>query len=134
MMSREVLMGGKVSAVLFAKDLTRMTTFYRDVLSARTGCSAADYATLHCGANFSLVIHQTPVQYAADIRIDTPLHRREQAALKLCFPVDSIVRARKVAAELGGMLDAGPPTWVIEQQKICLGHDPEGNVFQVNEY
>ena len=126
-------MSDKVSAILFVKDLARVTAFYREVLSARPGCASADHATLHCGTAFSLVLHQIPRQYADNIHIDTPPQRREQAAIKLCFPVDSIVRARKAAAELGGALDAGPPAWVIDQQKICMGCDPEGNVFQVNE-
>lgn len=125
-------MDNKVSAVVFVRDLARMTAFYQDVLNARAGCSGDGHATLHC-AGFALVLHQIPRQHAENLRSETPPQRREQAAIKLCFPVDSIVRARRVAAERGGELDAGPPRWVVEQQKICLGHDPEGNVFQVSE-
>ncbi len=123
---------GRVSAVLFVKDLAKVTAFYREVLDTPVVYSDEYHAVLRCGT-FALDLHQIPQQYAQDIRIEVPPERREQAAIKLSFPVDSIVRARKAAAERGGMLDAGPPAWVIEQQKICMGHDPEGNVFQVRE-
>ena len=125
-------MGGKVSAVLFVKDLSRMTAFYRAILHARPGCFSDNHATLNCN-NFALSLHQLPEHYAADVHIENPPRRREQAAIKLCFPVDSIVRVREAAAAHGGMLDAGPPRWVVEPQTICNGNDPEGNVFQVHE-
>jgi hypothetical protein len=38
-----------------------------------------------------------------------------------------------MAAVRGGLLDAAPPAWVAEEQKICIGHDPEGNVIQLRE-
>jgi catechol 2,3-dioxygenase-like lactoylglutathione lyase family enzyme len=125
-------MAGRVSAVLFVKDLAKVTDFYEAVLGVSRVYSDEYHKVLRCGT-FALDIHQIPTRYAQDIHIDTPPQRREQAALKLSFPVDSIARARQAAAEHGGLLDPGPPVWVIEQQKICMGHDPEGNVFQLQE-
>jgi predicted enzyme related to lactoylglutathione lyase len=125
-------MDGRVTAVLFVKDLAKVTAFYRGVLDTPVVYSDEYHAVLRCGT-FALDLHQIPAQVAQGIHIDTPPQRREQAAIKLSFPIASIARARKAAAERGGQLDAGPPAWVIDQQKICMGHDPEGNVFQVKE-
>ncbi len=125
--------GGEISAVLFVKDLGNVTAFYSAVLGVPCVYRDEYHAVLRFDNLFALDIHQIPAQYAAGIRIETPPQRRELAAIKLSFPVASIAQARHAAAEQGGLLDAGPPAWVIEQQKICMGHDPEGNVFQVKE-
>jgi catechol 2,3-dioxygenase-like lactoylglutathione lyase family enzyme len=121
-------MPGRVSAVLYVKDLERVTAFYSAVLRQPLVYRDAYHAVLRCGI-FALDIHQLP----ADAMARCENGSREQAAVKLSFPVDSIVRARQVAAAHGGELDPGPPRWVVEQQKICNGRDPEGNVFQLRE-
>lgn len=122
----------RVSAVLFAHDLARMLDFYTAVLGKPCVYRDEYHAVLRCGT-FALDIHQVPAHAMPDARSDRAGQRREHAAVKLSYPVDSIERARRVAAELGGRLDPGPPRWVVEQQKICDGHDPEGNVFQLRE-
>ena len=122
----------RVSAVLFAQDLARMLDFYVAVLGQPCVYRDPYHAVLRCGA-FALDIHQVPSHEMSGKPSEGAVPRRERAAVKLSFPVDSIERARRVAAELGGMLDPGPPRWVVEQQKICDGHDPEGNVFQLRE-
>ncbi len=121
-------MPGRVSAVLYVKDLEKVTAFYSAMLRQPLVYRDAYHAVLRCGI-FALDIHQLP----ADSMSTKERGTREQAAVKLSFPVDSIVRARQVAAAHGGELDPGPPRWVIEQQKICDGRDPEGNVFQLRE-
>lgn len=121
-------MPGRVSAVLYVKDLERVTAFYSAILRQPLVYRDAYHAVLRCGI-FALDIHQLP----ADAMARTESGSRESATVKLSFPVDSIVRARQVAAAHGGELDPGPPRWVIEQQKICDGRDPEGNVFQLRE-
>jgi len=125
-------MTDRVSAVLVAQDMHKLLEFYCAVLGRHCVYRDAYHAVLRCGV-FALDIHQMPAHAATDVRVESPPRRRDQAALKLSFPVDSIARARKVAAELGGQLDPAPPRWVVEQQKICDGHDPEGNVFQLRE-
>lgn len=125
-------MPGRVSAVLFARDLPRLTAFYSAVLRQPLVYRDADHAVLRCGS-FALDIHQLPPHLADTVHVATPPPRREQGAVKLSFPVDSLARARQLAQEYGGHLDPPPPRWVVEEQKICDGHDPEGNVFQLRE-
>jgi catechol 2,3-dioxygenase-like lactoylglutathione lyase family enzyme len=119
-------MSGRVSAVLYARDLAKVTAFYGAVLRQPLVYSDAYHAVLRCGT-FALDIHQLPPDADATPEV------RAHAAVKLSFPVDSIPRARQAAADHGGELDPGPPRWVVEQQKICDGRDPEGNVFQLRE-
>lgn len=120
-------MPGRVSAVLYVRDLEKVTAFYSALLRQPLVYRDAYHAVLRCGI-FALDIHQLPAD-AMERKASAP---REQS-VKLSFPVDSIVRARQVAVTHGGELDPGPPRWVIEQQKICDGRDPEGNVFQLRE-
>lgn len=146
----------RVSAVLYARNMSRLLDFYCAVLGQRCVYRDAYHAVLRCGI-FALDIHQLPahalqVIYAGNRDVETgdtetgssstmdpgtpqaeATRRRTHATVKLSFPVDSIERARAAAAEHGGTLDAPPPRWVVEQQKICDGVDPEGNVFQLRE-
>lgn len=121
----------RVSAVLYARDMNRLLDFYCAVLNRRCVYRDAWHAVLRCGI-FALDIHQLPA-HALQASAGDSTDIRKQAAVKLSFPVDSIERARRVAAEHGGELDVPPPRWVVEQQKICDGADPEGNVFQLRE-
>ncbi|MEY4642942.1 MAG: hypothetical protein RLZZ227_2936 [Pseudomonadota bacterium] len=122
----------QASVVLYVKDLPRVLAFYRDVLGARVHKQRQDHAVLDCG-NLDLVLHCVPAYLAQTLAPSSPVQRRESSPHKLCFQVDSLEQARAIAAERGGLLDPGPPAWVVEQQKICLGHDPEGNVIQLIE-
>jgi catechol 2,3-dioxygenase-like lactoylglutathione lyase family enzyme len=122
----------RVGVVLFVKDLAKTAAFYREVLNLRTVRSDDDHIVLDCG-NVELTLHSLPAPLARQTQIDAPPERRERSAHKLSFRVDSIARVREAAAKAGGMLDKEPPAWVIDQQKICLGHDPEGNVIELRE-
>lgn len=131
----------RVSAVLYARDMSRLLDFYCAVLDQRCVYRDTYHAVLRCGI-FALDIHQLPAHSLQVMDPETrsvetsdagTTRRRTEAAVKLSFPVDSIARARHAAAEHGGTLDAPPPRWVVEQQKICDGVDPEGNVFQLRE-
>lgn len=121
-------MPGRVSAVLYARDLAQVTAFYSALLRQPLVYRDAYHAVLRCGI-FALDIHQLP----ADAIEGNEGDARKPATVKLSFPVDSIMRARQAALAHGGELDPPPPRWVIEQQKICDGRDPEGNVFQLRE-
>jgi catechol 2,3-dioxygenase-like lactoylglutathione lyase family enzyme len=120
-------MPGRVSAVLYVRDLEKVTAFYSALLRQPLVYRDAYHAVLRCGI-FALDIHQLPAD-----ALERNAHKPRDQSVKLSFPVDSIVRARHAAAAHGGELDPGPPRWVIEQQKICDGRDPEGNVFQLRE-
>ena len=72
-----------------------------------------------------------PAAIARTIAIDDPPARREDTALKLSFPVADIAAARVVAAEHGGVIDPPEREWLFRGERMCDGHDPEGNVIQV---
>lgn len=118
--------------VLFVKDLVKMAAFYREVIQLDTITSEEDHVVLDSG-NLELTLHLMPAPLARKVIIDSPPQRRELSPCKLRFYVDSIARARSAASQHSGMLDAAPPAWVVDEQKICLGHDPEGNVIEVRE-
>ena len=125
-------MPGRVSAVLYVRDLAKVAAFYSAVLRQPLVYRDAYHAVLRCGI-FALDIHQVPEHEVAARTAASALEPRADAAVKLSFPVDSIARARQAAAKHGGELDRAPPRWVVEEQKICEGRDPEGNVFQLRE-
>ena len=110
-------------AMLFVKDLPRMTRFYVDVLGLQPieGTRLPDWVEFagH-GARFSL--HAIPTAIAATIQIESPPRAREQGAAKLSFSVPDVEAARATIAELGLPVFRRP--WGgIEAA------DPEGNVI-----
>ena len=124
-------MASHVSAVLFAKDAASLTRFYQETLGLTLTRREDTHAVLSC-PGFDLVVHQIPRAIADGITIERPPRRRELAAIKLSFPVESLERVRSVAAPLGGLLDPATTEWSDDGAATCMGHDPEGNVFQVS--
>jgi hypothetical protein len=124
-------MSTQVRAVLFAKHLTTLAAFYHEVFKVRASQSSAAHVVLNFGG-FELMIQQIPPHLAGDITIDRPPRRREQAAIRLNFPLDDIVHARREAARLGGVIDDEPPPWATADKLFYLGYDSEGNVFGVS--
>jgi predicted enzyme related to lactoylglutathione lyase len=119
-------------AVVYAKDLPRVTAFYAQVLGLEITASEHDHVVLE-SQGFQLVVHAIPADIGESIEMGTPPLRREDAAVKLVFPVPSIGRARALAALHGGELDPAEREWQFQGQRICDGHDPEGNVIQLRE-
>ena len=121
-----------VSAVLFVKDLKRVAAFYAQALGM--GCTHSDehHVILNC-RGFDFIVHQIPPHLADDIEIEQPPRRRAEGALRLSFPVQSIVETRLLARSLGGAVDDTPPAWAAPNANTFLGYDPEGNVFKVSE-
>lgn len=117
-------------AVLFVTDVPRITTFYAAVTGLAVTETGDGWARLGSGA-FELVVHGIPPHIAETFTISTPPQRREDAAIKLIFPVASIADARATAARLGGELNAPDREWALGSMRVCDGHDPEGNVFQL---
>ncbi len=120
----------KFGAVLFVKDVARLSAFYAAVAGLAVTESGETWARLGAGA-FELVVHGIPPHIAATFEISIPPARREDAAIKLVFPVASIADARAIAAQLGGELNPPDREWQLGTFRVCDGHDPEGNVFQV---
>jgi predicted enzyme related to lactoylglutathione lyase len=110
-------------AILFVKDLPRMTAFYRDMLGFTVTSGSAGWIEFDAGP-VALALHAIPAALAAGIVIETPPRVREQAPVKLSFAVPDVAaeRARLSAA---GVVMREARSWG------CDGVDPEGNVFQL---
>ena len=126
------MLSPRVSAVLFVNELQRLATFYRETLGLELETSDDDHVILRT-AGFALVVHRIPEHFARSIMIEQPPRRRESAAIKLSFPVESIANVRARAAALGGGLDPPDSEWSDERSITCKAYDPEGNVFQVSQ-
>ncbi|MBK7643914.1 MAG: pentapeptide repeat-containing protein [Planctomycetes bacterium] len=122
----------QAGAVLFAKDLERVRSFYREVFGLETSSAEATHLVLRArGIRF--VVHAIPEPIRASIQIENPPQRRSESALKLVFEVESLARARELARERGGELLPADHEWEDAGQPLCDGVDPEGNVFQCCE-
>ena len=112
-------------AMLFVKDLSRMTAFYRDVLSLKpVEETRLDNWVEFKDAQFSL--HAIPAAIAAEIQIESPPRAREQGGPKLTFEV------RNVDATLANIEAAGLPL-LRRPWGAIEAVDPEGNVFALCE-
>jgi predicted enzyme related to lactoylglutathione lyase len=123
----------KVSAVLFAQDLKHVAAFYAQALGMSCTQSDEHHVSLDC-RGFNLIVHQIPRHMAGGIAIQQPPRRREDGAIRLNFPVQSVAMTRRLARSLGGEVDDVPPAWAAPGANVFLGHDPEGNVFKVSEH
>ena len=117
-------------AVIYAKELKRVATFYEHVAGMRVCRDTIDHVMLESGA-FQLVVLRIPPRIAKKISITTPPARRENTPIKPVFFVESIAQARRVAAQCGGILNDARREWDFDGVTVCDGCDPEGNVFQV---
>jgi predicted enzyme related to lactoylglutathione lyase len=122
----------QAGAVIFAKDLQRVATFYEKLLGLPVAHSESDHIVL-ASAPFELVIHAIPKVIADTFTIAVPPERRTETPIKLYFLVASIAEARVTAAALGGALNAPEGEWAARGFRACDGHDPEGNVLQLRE-
>jgi len=127
-MRRLTVATNAVSAVLFAKSLTRVASFYREVFGARTLDRSDEHESLEC-EGFHLMVQKIPEALAQSVEISTPPERRERTAVRLDFPVADIELARESARRLGGHVDEQPPPWAGGSTHFYLGYDPEGNVI-----
>ena len=121
-----------VRAVLFAKDLDKVASFYSSALGLDDVQAAEHYAVLK-QRGFELIVHQIPKHIASGIHIPNPPLRREAGAIRLDYPVESIEVSRTIARSLGGCIDEDPPAWADRDANFFLGNDPEGNVFGVSQ-
>jgi catechol 2,3-dioxygenase-like lactoylglutathione lyase family enzyme len=113
-------------AMIFAKDLERMTRFYRDALGLNVvqQTLTSDWVELDAGS-MTLALHAIPDAIASTIEIDTPPRRRGNTPIKLVFEVADFEGARADLIAHGAIMDE-PRSW-----SACDGMDPEGNVFQI---
>ncbi|MFB9886919.1 VOC family protein [Balneatrix alpica] len=125
-------MNGKflAGAVIYAKDIQRVSQFYCELAELPITHQEPDYVVLE-SPNFQLTVVAAAPTIADKITISSPPERRENTAIKLCFPVMSLVVARKIAVQLGGKLNDPEREWLFQGSKVCDAADPEGNIFQV---
>jgi predicted enzyme related to lactoylglutathione lyase len=119
-------------AIVYAKDITRLSQFYAQVAGLEIVHQVDDHVVLESDA-YELVVVAIPAATAARIVITTPPARRENTAFKLVLPVRSLAEARAAAAAAGGALNAPEREWDFQGARVCDGHDPEGNVVQFRE-
>src|SRR5262249_5762957 len=123
---------GLIGAVLYAKDLGRLAEFYSTVAGVEPKAIEKGFAVLGSeGSQF--VIVRIPKRIADSIDIAMPPKPREGTPLKLMFAVEDIAHARDRAAELGGAMNPVEREWEFQGDKVCDGHDPEGNIFQLRQ-
>jgi catechol 2,3-dioxygenase-like lactoylglutathione lyase family enzyme len=120
-------------AVIYAKDVDRLVSFYSAVLELRAVDRHDDYTVLEA-PGLQLVFLHTPPHIASTIVISVPPQRRANAAMKLVFFVPSIAKVRASAGECGGALNPTDKEWLFQGHKVCDGLDPEGNVIQFREH
>ena len=117
-------------AVVYACDIERVGAFYAAVADLGVVSRAPDHVALERDGH-RITIVAIPDAIARTITIDDPPARREETALKLSFPVADIAAARAIAAARGGVIDPPEREWEFRGERMCDGHDPEGNVIQV---
>jgi len=122
----------RTGAVLFARNLDRVATFYSAVLGLDEASRAGDHILLE-SPGFQLVVHRAVSSGSGvDGAGSTPL-RRATAAFKPVFFVPSISRLRSVAEANGGVMEPADKEWSFNGVTVCDGLDPEGNVVQFRE-
>lgn len=115
-------------AILFARDMQKMTAFYRDVLELTP---LPDEHPSEAWQRFDaggceLALHAVPAEHAARIEIAEPPEPRAGTPLKLVFTVADVAAAReRLRAHGVPLLDGGGAP----ERADAL--DPEGNVFQI---
>ena len=114
-------------AVLFVRDLPRMTAFYQDVLGlapideGRT----QDWVEFRAGAA-TLGLHAMPADIAASCAPEIPPRAREGNPLRIDLSVPDVEREKRRLSALGVTLLTRP--W-----GACDLVDPEGNVFGLRD-
>lgn len=119
-------------AVVYAKDLDKLSAFYAAVTELSVVRVEQDHVALE-GGGFELVVVAIPARIAQQIEIASPPVLREETPIKLIFVVHSIAAARALAPLHGGELNPRESEWELPGGRVCDGHDPEGNVIQLRE-
>lgn len=118
----------RAGAVVYAKDLDRVSAFYRALLSMTLRQHDADHHVIE-SADMQLVVHAIPPHIAATFTIASPPEPREDTAVKLFFTVDAFDDAAATAQAHGGRLLAR--AWAGPGFVARDALDPEGNVLQL---
>lgn len=122
----------QAGAVIYAKEIDRVSRFYREALGFQATRIAPDHQLLEI-PGFQLVIHSIPAAISETITITDPPELRTDAAQKLIFYVAELGVTRQTAMKLGGGLNPPESEWQFQGHTVCDGYDPEGNIFQLRQ-
>jgi predicted enzyme related to lactoylglutathione lyase len=120
-----------LTAMIFAKDMDRMMTFYRDAigLAFLPAQSSEGWAVFDAGGGgaVTLALHAIPAAIAGQIEIADPPEARSESAKKLIFAAADLEQARAQLAAHGAV--------ILEPRRARSfdALDPEGNVFGVTQ-
>jgi predicted enzyme related to lactoylglutathione lyase len=115
-------------ALLYAKDMHRLSVFYRELLDMTLLVADDDHHVIE-NVDCQLIIHAIPPHIAATFTISTPPAPREEAAIKLFFTVPQMSDAAATVMRLGGAMIGD--MYEIDGMVIRNGFDVEGNIFHL---
>ncbi len=121
----------RAGALVFAKDLELVATFYREVLEMQVRHQDADHQVLE-SADARLIVHAIPAHIAATFAIRVPPELREEQAIKLFFTVASLEQSAAIAKKCGGGFCG--PAYEYAEMRSQNAFDPEGNILSLNEH
>ena len=122
----------RTGAVLFARGLDQVATFYSKVVGLVEVNRDDDHILLE-SAGFQLVVHRIPGQPAPVMPPAEPSTRRATAAFKPVFFVRSLESVRTIVSARGGAMEPRDREWSFNGVAVCDAVDPEGNVIQFRE-
>ena len=122
----------RTGAVLFAKGLDQVATFYSNVLGLGEANRDDDHVVLEV-PGFQLVVHRSAGQPVTAAQPAEPSTRRALAAFKPVFFVQSLERVRTLVSAHGGIMEPRDKEWSFDGVAVCDAVDPEGNVIQFRE-
>ncbi|MEM8731507.1 MAG: hypothetical protein AAGF79_16475 [Pseudomonadota bacterium] len=117
-------------AVLYAKNLEKLTQFYLAIGGKQTDGVAGEFAVM-ANSDAELILLQTPEGIASQIVIEDPPAMRSATPLKPILNVSSIDDVLAGLSELGGRPVPGSKPWKFRQYLVQDIIDPEGNVIQL---
>ena len=121
-----------ISAVVYAKDASRLANFYEAALNLERQEEGPTY-TLLASQAIELSIVQAPPAIADTITITAPPEVREGTPVKLSFLVRDIEAILPQIEHLGGGLKEPEAAWSWRGAMHLDGWDPEGNVLQLRQ-
>ncbi len=122
----------KQGVVLFARDVSKVAEFYRQVLGVTVLEDERSHVLLG-GPGIEIVIHALPASVAARINIEDPPKLRQETPIKPAFPVADLEVVRAAAIRTGGGLKPLSGAWQIRGAVVLDGWDPEGNIVQFKQ-
>ena len=121
------------AAVVYVKDLARMTAFYERCFGLAVADVDRERFCVLAGNDWELSLVAAPDAIAAQIAISDPPARRTDSPTKLAFEVQAIEGLRSLVAGLGGQLDPPDSAWTFHAYRHLDCLDPEGNVLQLRQ-